>query len=146
MTRKELERLNRQSDTLRSLGFTQGEAEQLRRISMTLHRWFELECGDGYSHIERDEKTGKPYRYNDNARYLQANDPRRGYAVADREAGARKRLVAIIDARNKRNWPEAVTPYVQTDPRGAALYILRPGDVPAGENADSYYSRGVCVY
>lgn len=36
--------------------------------------------------------------------------------------------------------------YVQGDPRGAALYILRPGDVPEGENAESYYSRGVAVY
>ena len=34
----------------------------------------------------------------------------------------------------------------QGDPRGCALYILRPGDVPAGEAADAYYSRGLAVY
>jgi hypothetical protein len=36
--------------------------------------------------------------------------------------------------------------YVQGDCRGAPLYILRPGDVPAGEHAESYYNRGVAVY
>jgi hypothetical protein len=39
-----------------------------------------------------------------------------------------------------------VTPYIQTDPRGAALYILRPGDVPEGKDAGAYYNRGICVY
>jgi hypothetical protein len=36
--------------------------------------------------------------------------------------------------------------YVQTDPRGASLYILRPGDVPEGADVDGYYSRGLPVY
>ena len=36
--------------------------------------------------------------------------------------------------------------YVQGDPRGAALYILRPGDVPEGASVDSYYNRGIAVY
>jgi hypothetical protein len=35
--------------------------------------------------------------------------------------------------------------YHQGDPRGCALYVLRPNDVPAGESADSYYSRGIAV-
>jgi hypothetical protein len=36
--------------------------------------------------------------------------------------------------------------YIQTDPRGAALYIIRPGDVPEGGDVNAYYSRGICVY
>ncbi len=36
--------------------------------------------------------------------------------------------------------------YVQGDPRGCALYILRPGDVPEGAEVDRYYSRGIAVY
>jgi hypothetical protein len=36
--------------------------------------------------------------------------------------------------------------YIQTDPRGAALYILRPGDIPAGTSVESCYTRGVCVF
>ena len=35
--------------------------------------------------------------------------------------------------------------FVQTDPRGAALYILRGGDVPAGAYVSAYYSRGICI-
>lgn len=39
-----------------------------------------------------------------------------------------------------------VWPYVQTDPRGVSLYILRPGDVPEGKDSDAYYTRGICIY
>jgi hypothetical protein len=40
----------------------------------------------------------------------------------------------------------ALSAYIQGDPRGAALYILRPGDVPAGADVDAYYSCGIAVY
>jgi hypothetical protein len=147
MTRKEAERLARQSEVLRSLGFTSEEAEQLRRISMTLHRWHERECGDGNGCIERDETTGKAY-------WLNSHTMKRS-AVADREKGALKRLAAILKAHSERGrdtGPHTITrnpkleAYIQTDPRGAALYIIRPGDVPAGEDVSAYYNRGVCVY
>jgi len=152
MNRKDAERLTRQADTLRSLGFTPEEAEALRRISMTLHRWYELECGDGNGGIERNEETGRPYWYNS---YSGRRSP-----VADREKGALKRLAVIIGERNRRVMlPElgkaaclrtgpvrGVQTYIQTDPRGAALYIIRPGDVPEGHTVDSCYSRGICVY
>jgi hypothetical protein len=146
MTRKEAERLTRLMDTLRSLGFTAEEAEQLRRISMTLHRWHEMECGTDSGCIERDEKDGKPYMLN-----LTSSTMRR-YPVADREKGALKRLQRIMLERNKRKLQENVnnggglSAYIQTDPRGAALYIIRPGDVPAGEDVSAYYNRGICVY
>jgi hypothetical protein len=43
--------MNRRSyDCIRALetaGISYDDAAQLRRISMTLHRWHELECGDG---------------------------------------------------------------------------------------------------
>ena len=155
MNRKEAIRQTEQQRTLEALGFTRGETEALRRISMTLHRWYELECGDGRGHIERDEKTGIPYYHDDLHSYLQANDPRAWRRVADREKGALRRLGHIVGLRNTRVWGAssapavrdiAVKPYIQTDPRGAALYILRPGDVPDGKSADSYYSRGICVY
>jgi hypothetical protein len=143
MTRKEATRQTAQENTLMSLGFTQAEAEALRRISMQLRNWYEKECGIGNGCIERDEATDKPY-------WLNSITMRR-YPIADREKGATKRLDAIIEARNKR----AVSPgvsrtalgyYLQTDPRGAALYIIRPGDVPEGADVSSYYSRGICVY
>lgn len=165
MTRKEAMRQTMQADTLRSLGFTRDEAEALRRISMTLHRWFELECGDGNGCIERDEKTGIPYWHRCDHSYVAANDPRAFSRIPDREAGAMRRLKAIIDRRNARiedpNSKDAelnihaasaarvtgiVSYYIQGDPRGASLYILRPGDVPEGQKADSYYSRGICIW
>lgn len=144
MTRREAERQNRQETALLVLGFTLEEAAALRRISMTLRRWHELECGTGDGCIERDEATGKTY-------WLNAMTGRR-YPVADRETGAKKRLAAIMAACNERRWqyprdvPTDLTAYIQGDPRGAALYILRPGDVPEGKDADAYYSRGLCVY
>ena len=39
-----------------------------------------------------------------------------------------------------------LTAYHQGDPRGASLYILRPGDIPEGADPDSHYNRGVAVY
>lgn len=125
---------------LERLGITSADALALRRISMTLHRWYELECGTGDGCIERDEATGVPYWYNANSRHLGANDRRAYSRIPDREKGALKRLAAIM-AR----YP-TLGCHVQTDPRGCALYILRPGDVPEGADPDAYYSRGVAVY
>jgi hypothetical protein len=128
---------------------------------MTLHRWHEAECnGD----IQRgDDGIARGYR--SHASYIDPNDPRYWYTVRDRETGAKKRLAAIVGKRNARITDDhskdaeqyihatchaklagIVSAYIQGDPRGAALYILRPGDVPAGADADSYYSRGICVY
>lgn len=123
-----------------STGISYDDAKALRRISMTLRRWHEMECGtsgDGWDrHIERD---------NDNVPYLVTYYHRREgkpyrTKIADRETGARRRLAAIMS-----RYPD-LTPYVQGDPRGCALYILRPNDVPAGKDADAYYSRGIPVY
>jgi len=141
MTRKEAMRQTHQLDTLRSLGFTNDEADKLRRISMTLQRWHELECGTDGGCIERDDTTGLTYWKN-------GHNGKRS-RTADRETGAHKRLHNIVHARNIRQ-PHAEDPllsyYVQTDPRGAALYIIRPQDVPEGKDVAAYYSRGICVY
>ena len=142
-TKREFLRQQRQQEVLQGLGFTETEANQLRRISMTLQRWYELECGTEAGYIERDEETNKPYM----VREYRGKQYR--VITADRETGAIARLEQIVHARNIRQ-PLAENPllsyYLQTDPRGAALYILRPQDVPAGESPAAYYSRGICVY
>lgn len=138
MTRKEAERQTRQENTLLALGFSIADAESLRRISMTLHRWHELECGTDNGAIERNEDTGKCYWLH--YRTYGAGDRAFRSPIADRETGALKRLAKIMAKH-----PD-LRSYVQGDPRGCALYILRPGDVPEGENAESYYSRGIAVY
>ena len=102
-------------------------AHTLRRAELTLHRWAELECGDGNDYaswaIERDETTGKPYL----CRYPH-NGPMRRYATPDREKGALKRVAAT-----------GLHFYHQTDPRGAALYV---SNVPL--NDQNYSTAGVC--
>lgn len=147
MTKKEALRQTEQERALMSLGFTSGEADALRRISMTLRRWHELECGVDGGGVERDEETGKTVWYN-------AMTGRRS-PFPDRETGARKRLAAIIERVNTSRHAEndnherpigPLSAFIQGDPRGAALYILRPGDVPDGASVESYYTRGICVY
>lgn len=88
-TKRELEQRAQYYQALQSLGFTHEECEQLRRISMTLHRWHEMECGDDNGCIEREEQTNKPY-------WLNSRTMKR--------------------------------------------------HVPDGGSADSYYTRGVCVF
>jgi len=155
MTKAEsLRRFTLERYLILSLGFTSDEAATLRRISNTLQRWYELECGSDHGVIERDEATGKPYWVNYHSRYLSANDPRSRSRIADREAGALRRLAVILKNVNARRFDalpnggemKLLQTYIQTDPRGAALYILRPGDIPAGSRADSCYTNGICVY
>jgi hypothetical protein len=147
-------------DTLMALGFTRDEAEQLRRISLTLHRWHELECGMDSCCISRGRLVDGEFVYDDDGapfyEFAGASGRNRYQRIPDRETGALRRLNAIIGQRNGRpalvNGRLCAAPggplgyHVQTDPRGAALYILRPDDVPAGKDVDSYYSRGICVY
>ena len=123
-------------DRLARLGIGYDDAQRFRRIAMTLHRWHEQECGSETGCIERNETTGKPYWYNPN-RPLS----RRSFLpIADREKGALKRLASLMG-----KYPHLVE-YVQTDPRGASLYLLRRTQLEAGQNIDSYYSQGTAIY
>lgn len=153
---RQADRLEGMFNALQAAGIDRDDAWALRRISMTLHRWHELECGDGNDHgswcIVRGKhptcgtvKHAMAFEYaDDGAPYLEyhANSGKGAVysLVADREKGAQKRLAKIM-AR----YP-GMTAYVQGDPRGAALYILRPGDVPAGADVSSCYNRGIAVY
>ena len=126
---------------LYQLGFNSTEAQQLRGIAMTFSRWDEHECN---GEIERDEATGKPFRrteYQSRGGSWKVNR----YPLADREAGAQRRLDAILAAH-----PELAA-YRQGDPRGCSVYIYRAADLTtgrfAGHNIESVYnSVGVAVY
>ena len=127
-------------ERLARLGIGYDEAQRLRRISLTLHRWFELECGDGNDYaswsIERDEQTNKPYL----CVYPHTGTMQRT-PIADRETGAYKRLATIMA-----KYP-ALIHFVQTDCRGASLYILTVEQAnEGGYPLDSIYNRGVAVY
>lgn len=118
--------------TLQRAGIRYQDAMALRRVSMALHNWHERECGNDYGGVERDNDTGKTY-------FTWARTGERS-STPDMETGALKRLNTIMA-----DYP-TLRAYVQGDPRGAALYILRPGDVPEGATADCCYSRGLAVY
>ena len=123
-----------------TLGFSFEETEILRRAEMTLHRWAELECGDGNEYgswaIERDEATGIPYMVRHHYGHGTAKDRMTRSRVADREKGALSRVAKVMAVK-----PELLS-YNQGDPRGCALYVVRKSDVPAGASVDSYYTRG----
>lgn len=139
MKETKIERTARFFDSMSRLGFTYTEATALRRIELTLQRWSEQSCGnsDNYKSwsIERDEETDKPFMCvypHDGKSYRTP--------IADREAGALKRLAKIMA-----NHPELWS-YHQSDPRGCSLYVGRKSDVN-GHELDSVYSRGftVCI-
>ena len=129
---------------LEKAGISYEHANALRRISMTLSRWGELECGDGNEHgswaIERDESTEVPYMVHHRYMHGQGKDTVHRTRIADREKGALKRLQAIMS-----KYPDLLA-YHQTDPRGCAVYVLRKDDVLVGSSIDSVYNRGVAVY
>lgn len=159
---------------LQELGFTYEESVSLRRIEMTLQRWAEAECGDSNEYasfsIERDETTGKPFH----CVYPHQGQMRK-HPIADREAGALRRLKAIVGDRNSRQGGcrgkasgNDLIPYHQGDCRGCALLLVKRSDIPAlsredwlrnnptdkseaayesakARQIDSYYTRGLAV-
>lgn len=135
MTKREIIRRMEQADRLVELGLTHDEAETIRRISMTLHRWSEHECN---GNIQRDETTNRPLWYS-NYQIEQAKTPK-GCPIPDREDGAIKRMGKIISSHPGLAW------YHQADPRGAQVYVYSV-DKLEGRSIDSVYnSIGVAVY
>jgi hypothetical protein len=114
---------------LTSVGISLDDARALCRAERTLHTWAEHECNGA---IQRDERTGRPYWHS-------THTGRQIGRTADRERGAIARVRRILAA-----YP-GLAPYFQGDPRGCALYVIRPGDVPAGADVDGHYSRGLAV-
>jgi hypothetical protein len=150
---------------LHDLGVRPDEALALRRISMTLHRWHELECGDSNNYASwsivrghkpprsfyRDPESqagmwkdvgefvydddGKPYI----ERHIHTENSARYEPIPDREAGAKRRLHKIVNQLLARG--VKLGAYIQTDPRGCALYML-----PPGATEENYSSRGIAVH
>lgn len=130
-------------------GISYDDATALRRIAMTLHRWHELEGGGGNDHgswcIARGHKANGAFEYDDNGKpfleyHSNTANGARYLPMADREKGAHKRLAKIM-GRYPHFWA-----YVQTDPRGAALYVGEYN--PATKSADPslFYNNGIAVY
>jgi hypothetical protein len=141
---------------LEKLGFTYGESVSLRRIEMTLQRWAEQECGDSNDYcswaIERDEVTNKPYRVTYYHSQLMTEKVKR-HAIADREAGALRRLHAIVQARNSRMDchplnSDYLIAYHQGDCRGCMLYLVTREQLTVDGkclDVDARYTNGLAV-
>jgi hypothetical protein len=112
---------------LASLGINANDSRKLIRASQTLSTWGEHECNGA---IQQDDATGQYYWYSQDGRKLSR--------AIDRESGAVRRAQAIASKYG-------LEIYYQTDPRGCALYVLRPDDIPQGRSIDSCYSNGVAV-
>jgi hypothetical protein len=125
MTKREREDQDRMLARLLALGFTIEEFRALRRISMTLRRWYEAECN---GEIERSQ-DGDGLTY--------ASCPATGQhyirQIPDRETGACQALDRIM-LRQRQRRPghrQNATSYLQTDPRGCSLYIIPTKDYRA---------------
>lgn len=133
-------------------GLSEADAIALRRIALTLHRWFELECGDGNDYaswcIVRGIKENGKFTYSEGTdgngngpdgkpymeRHAHTEKEPHYTRLADRETGARKRLDKLMA-----NYP-ALRAWIQTDPRGGTIYLCKPEDA-----TDSLYTRGVFI-
>lgn len=128
MTKQQALNYTRLIETLGNHGLSTRNVDTLLRAEKTLHTWAEHECNGA---IQRDDTTGKPSWYN-------TDTGKRLYKTADREAGALRRIAAVLKNTS-------LELYHQTDPRGCALYLLRPGDVPKGKDTSAYYARGIAI-
>lgn len=145
-TKKDWEATSRMIAQLQEAGISYEDAWSLRRISMTLQKWFEGECGNSDTYgswaIEPDNNgDGPPFLVRHQYRgVLGPTCHTSRTPIPDRERGARLRLTKIMA-----KYP-ALKTFVQGDPKGCALYVLRPGDVPEGVDVSSCYSRGIAVH
>lgn len=137
MTKKQASRYVWLCNALAAHGLVESEVANLLRAERTLTRWSCRECGDGSNWaIERDgdDGDGKPF----NVYHGPGSGNGRRYPIADLERAALKRVAAICERHG-------LSYYHLGDPRGCALYIIRPGDVPAGQCVTGYYTRGIAV-
>jgi hypothetical protein len=96
---------------------TISQANILRRAELALHSWYEHECMGQWE----DEETGKVYRTNGYTTWI----------VANTERGALRRIQKVCEELG-------CGCYIQTDPRGRSLYILK--------DSSEEYTRGVCCF
>lgn len=130
-SRKELIRQTCQMDACARLGLSREEHDILRRASMRLHRWAEMECNHD---VQRDEKTNKV-----TVRYCRSDGMMsKAFATPDRETPALARCQAIADKHG-------LVFYHQSDPRGVAVYIGKAESL-RGHSIESNYSQLLCIY
>ena len=163
-------------NTLQAAGFNYEDACALRRISMTLHRWHELECGDSntwgswaivrgnYVRPEGPNRPMRPTGYDDRRAWIKPakvfvhDDDGKPYMEHHhyRHGNGKDSVSYTLLPDRERGALKRLAAimarypgfasYVQGDPRGCALYVIAKADIPAGASLDSCYNRGMAVH
>jgi hypothetical protein len=127
-------------DLMSENGFTHDETTALLRAERALRKWGELKCGTGDKNrsisVFRDE-SGKPFyrvQFYAGGQWRETVQPKR-----DTEKAAWNKVQSIMASK------PGFSAYHQTDPRGCALYVIRPGDIEAGGNVRALYNRGIAL-
>ncbi len=128
-------------DRMTNLGFSHAETDALLKAERALSRFAELECGISDANrsisVFRDEETGRPFY---RVEYRVGNDWKtRIEPKRDTEKAALQTVERIMESK------PGFSAYHQTDPRGVSLYIIRPGDIEAGEDVRRFYNRGLAM-
>jgi len=112
-------------------GISRKDYQQLALEEHRLHRWAEEECNGT---IQRDDETGKPYRWLSYGSTAEAR-----YRVPDREAGSLKRCEEIA-ARYGLKF------YRQGDPRGCQVHVYRESDLNGSDIRSVYPTQAHAVF
>lgn len=130
-----------ESKTLRTLRLAQSlecfkllpdDIAKLLRIEKKLRRWHELQCGADAGHVEEVGEEGSG-----NWEFVNRHGHRSPIRNATEQARKTLNAFKTVD-------PDLLF-YVQTDPRGCALYLLKKSQVESGEDVNAVYSRGVAI-
>ena len=132
MNKQSLIRFAALSANLKTYGVTYDELFTLLRCEKQLNRWQVAQCnGD----VSQDETTGQWYRHYERG----SSRPFQTVKTTDSSASAIRRAQKIAFAHG-------LTAFEQDDCRGCSLYIIRPGDVEAGQDVSACYHRGLAIY
>ena len=130
---------------IQSLGFSYDEAKAIRRIEIVLRRWSKAAS---LGKIRRDTLNKTPFR-------LQVKEPipaHLWYPIADREAGALRRLRGIVSARNRRanaecetGAPDHVLFHHRPHPTECNLFLLTRAQL-GDADISTAVERGLAVF
>lgn len=128
-------------ERLQHWGISRDDIDSLLRVEKGLSRWSAMECGTDAGAIMRDEKTGKPFFQKDI--YIRGEWKTIKRPIRDLEKSYLARLNNIMS-----RYPQFIH-YIQSDPRGCAVYIIPRDKIPAGVAVlpwiDSNYSSVGCA-
>jgi hypothetical protein len=114
---KQMRRNQYYTHVINHFGLDWEDANTLLSCERALHKWHEKECN---GEVEQDEDTGKVWNV-----FLPIR-----FRVSNKEASTMRRLEKLLAYYNDdthKNDPLMI--YVQSDPRGCALYLYRKSDL-----------------